>query len=57
MNKKLYLAICLMVLSISLFANDEKKTSTASLKSVTVYRTGAEMIHTASASSQKAIMN
>ena len=53
MNKKLYLAICLMALSISLFANDEKKTSTASLKSVTVYRTGAEMIHTASASLSK----
>lgn len=53
MNKKLYLAICLMVLSISLFANDEKKTSTASLKSVTVYRTGAEMIHTASVSLSK----
>ena len=53
MNKKLYLAICLMALSISLFANDEKKTSTASLKSVTVYRTGAEMIHTASVSLSK----
>lgn len=53
MKKKLCLAICLMTLSFSLFANDEKKTSTANLKSVTVYRTGAEMIHTASASLSK----
>ena len=53
MKKKLCLAICLMALSFSLFANDEKKTSTANLKSVTVYRTGAEMIHTASASLSK----
>lgn len=53
MKKKLCLAICLMALSFSLFANDEKKTSTANLKSVTVYRTGAEMIHTASANLSK----
>lgn len=35
------------------FANDEKNTVTASLKTVTIYRTGAEMIHTATANLTK----
>ena len=35
--------------SSSSFANDEKNTVTANLKTVTIYRTGAEMIHTAKA--------
>lgn len=53
MKKKLCLAICLIASCISVFANDEKRTSAANLKSVTVYRTGAEMIHTSTASLAK----
>lgn len=35
------------------FANDDKNKVTASLKTVTIYRTGAEMIHTATANLTK----
>ena len=35
--------------SSSSFANDEKNTVTANLKTVTIYRSGAEMMHTAKA--------
>lgn len=49
--------ISFLVISIffcsSLFANDEKNSVTASLKTVTIYRTGAEMIHTAKATLSK----
>lgn len=37
----------------SIFANDEKNSVSASLKTVTIYRTGAEMIHTAKATLSK----
>ncbi len=37
----------------SIFANDEKNTVPASLKTVTIYRTGAEMTHTAKATLSK----
>ncbi|MBC7536209.1 MAG: mucoidy inhibitor MuiA family protein [Ferruginibacter sp.] len=38
-----------VLFSSTSFANDEKNTVTANLKTVTIYRTGAEMIHTAKA--------
>ncbi|MEO6671067.1 MAG: DUF4139 domain-containing protein [Ferruginibacter sp.] len=45
--------ICLILLSTlsfyNSFANDDKNTVTASLKTVTIFRSGAEMIHTARA--------
>ena len=37
----------------SAFANDEKNTVAANLKTVTIYRTGAEMTHTATATLSK----
>jgi TonB-dependent SusC/RagA subfamily outer membrane receptor len=39
-----------ILLSFSSLANDDKNTVPASLKTVTIYRSGAEMIHTAKAS-------
>lgn len=46
--KKKYLLIAVLFLAVSnLFAADEKNIVTAALKSVVVYRTGAELTHTA----------
>lgn len=49
--------ICLLLLAIFIssgsFANDEKNTVTASLKTVTIYRSGAEMVHTVKANLTK----
>lgn len=45
------LIVCFLVaLSTTLFAFDDRNTVTAGLQTVTVYRSGAEMIHTAKAS-------
>ncbi len=48
---KMHISFLLLFVFIysSSFANDEKNTVTATLKTVTIYRSGAEMIHTATA--------
>jgi len=50
-----YISLLLLLVFIysGSYANDEKNTVTASLKTVTIYRTGAEMIHTAKANLTK----
>jgi TonB-dependent SusC/RagA subfamily outer membrane receptor len=47
--QRLFLLIPLIFLFSFSKANDEKKSASASLKSVTIYRSGAEMTHVASA--------
>src|SRR5437773_11797367 len=47
--QRLFLLFLLLFIFITSKANDEKKTAAASLKSVTIYRSGAEMTHMASA--------
>ncbi|MEO8771977.1 MAG: mucoidy inhibitor MuiA family protein [Ferruginibacter sp.] len=49
MIRSLYLILLSTLFFFNSFANDEKNTVTANLKSVTIFRTGAEMIHTAKA--------
>lgn len=51
--RKLWLIASLLVCVYSSYAGDEKNTATSNLKSVTVYRNGAEMIHTATANLPK----
>ncbi|MFT3980114.1 MAG: DUF4139 domain-containing protein [Ferruginibacter sp.] len=51
--RKLWLMACLFLYVNSVAAEDEKNTVNASVKSVTVYRNGAEMIHTAIANLPK----
>jgi len=46
--KQLFVAFC-TVLWITSFANEDKGTTNAKLQSVTVFRSGAEMVHTATA--------
>lgn len=48
--KKLYFILCILLPVYTLFANDERSEIQATLRSVTVYRSGAEMIHNAAAS-------
>lgn len=43
--KKVILTFCLLAVLIEIYANDEKNEVQASLTSVTVYRSGAEMTH------------
>ena len=47
--KKFFITLCFCILVYVLFANDDRNEVQANLKSVTVYRSGAEMIHYASA--------
>ena len=47
-----FLLLFTLISSIA-FANDEKNTVTATLKTVTIFRSGAEMIHTAKASLER----
>jgi len=51
--RKLWLIASLLVCVYSSYAGDEKNTASSNLKSVTVYRNGAEMIHTATANLPK----
>ena len=51
--RKLWLIASLLVCVYSSYAGDEKNTTSSNLKSVTVYRNGAEMIHTATANLPK----
>ena len=51
--RKLGLIACLLLSVSSSFGGDEKNTVTSNVKSVTVYRSGAEMIHTANANLPK----
>jgi TonB-dependent SusC/RagA subfamily outer membrane receptor len=51
--RKLLLMACLLLSISSSFAGDEPKSAASTLKSVTVYRNGAEMIHTATANLPK----
>jgi TonB-dependent SusC/RagA subfamily outer membrane receptor len=51
--RKLWLMACLLLSISSSFAGDEPKSASSTLKSVTVYRNGAEMIHTATANLPK----
>jgi hydroxyethylthiazole kinase-like sugar kinase family protein len=46
--KKMIVTFCLLSMLINVFATDDKKEVQASLKSVTVYRQGAEMVHSVS---------
>jgi hypothetical protein len=52
MRKFMTAALCLMA-SYAGFAGDEKNTVSSTVKTVTVYRSGAELIHTATASIPK----
>lgn len=54
--KKFYVTLCFSLYLFIVYAGDERNEVQASLKSVTVYRSGAEMIHNASAN-LKAGMN
>lgn len=47
--KKVFITLCAIFLLSGIYANDERNEVQANLKSVTVYRAGAEMIHNASA--------
>jgi len=47
--KKVFITLCLSFFLFNVYANDERNEVQAILKSVTVYRSGAEMIHIASA--------
>ena len=47
--KKIIITLCLFVILLNAYANDDKNEVQASLKSVTVYRSGAEMTHNVSA--------
>ena len=49
MIRTIYLALLSTLFFFHSFANDDKNTVTAALKTVTIFRTGAEMIHTAKA--------
>ncbi len=51
--RKLWLIASLLICVYSSYAGDEKNTTSSNLKSVTVYRNGAEMIHTATANLPK----
>src|SRR5688500_437316 len=48
MKSKL-VVLTVVFLSLNLYANDDKKNIQSGLKSVTVFRTGAELIHNATA--------
>jgi hypothetical protein len=49
MQKLVFLNLLLILISLSSFAADETKTVGSSIKSATVYRNGAELIHSARA--------
>ncbi|RYY46994.1 MAG: mucoidy inhibitor MuiA family protein [Chitinophagaceae bacterium] len=51
--RKLSMIFLLLANMSQIYAGDERNTTTASVKTVTVYRSGAEMIHTASANLPK----
>lgn len=51
--RKLWISACLLLTISQVFAGDEKNTVSSTVKSVTVYRNGAEMIHTAHANLPK----
>jgi hypothetical protein len=47
--KKVFITLCSIFFLFNVYANDDRNEVQANLKSVTVYRAGAEMIHNASA--------
>ena len=47
--KKVFITTCFIIFLFNAYANDDRNEVQASLKSVTVYRSGAEMVHYASA--------
>jgi hypothetical protein len=47
--KKVFLILYLIFFLFNVYANDERNEVQASLKSVTVYRSGVELVHNASA--------
>lgn len=51
--RKLWIVASLLLTMSQAFAGDEKNTAVSTVKSVTVYRNGAEMIHTANANLPK----
>jgi len=49
MKPFVHFILLLNLITVAAFANDDKKTVSATLKTVTIFRSGAEMIHTAKA--------
>src|SRR6187431_2752002 len=53
MKASIHFTLLLVLLSVRTIASDEKNTVKANLATVTIYRTGAEMNHTAKANLSK----